>query len=218
MKQFDGWWWPDHERHLLDWMANPKGRMVLNGRSAYQGRKQVAALALVPADKRRTAIDVGGHCGTWSWNLAHWFKKVEAFEPVPEHRECFNVNVTQDNVTLHPYALGDREGTVSISTEDGSSGNSFVKGHGRILMKTLDSFGFENVDFAKIDVEGYEEFVLRGGEQMIERWKPVVVVEQKRSMSQERFGLKPLSAVKFLIDLGYKVADEISGDYFLVPA
>lgn len=218
MKKVGDWWWPDHERHLIEWMANPKGTALINGRLAYQAKKQLRCMDFCPTDRRRVAIDVGGHCGTWSWNLAHWFEKVEAFEPVAEHRECFEKNVTRPNVTLHPYALGDREGMISIVTEDGSSGNSFIKGKGTIPMKTLDSFGFENVDFIKIDVEGAEDFVLRGGEQMIERWKPVVVVEQKRSMSQERFGLKPLSAVKFLIDLGYKVADEISGDYFLVPA
>lgn len=175
----------------------------------------------VPADRRRTAVDVGGHCGTWSFNLAHWFAKVEAFEPVAAHRECFNMNVNgphgiASKVTLHPFALGDREGTVSICTEDGSSGNSFVKGKGEIPMRTLDSFEFTDVDFLKLDVEGYEAFILQGGEMLINRWHPIIVVEQKRTMSVDRFGLKPLSAVKFLIDHGYKTAAEISGDYFMV--
>lgn len=221
MKFADGWWWPDHERHLLDWMTNPKARMILNGRPAYQGKKQAAALSFVPADRRRVAIDVGGHCGTWSWNLAHWFEKVEAFEPVAEHRACFEKNVLETQVvTLYPYALGVDEGMISIVTEDGSSGNSFIKGKGTIPMKTLDSFGFENVDFIKIDVEGAEEFVLRGGAMTIGRWHPTIIVEQKRLMASERFGLKPLGAVKFLIDeFGYKVVAEISGDYILtVPA
>lgn len=219
MKFADGWMFPDHERHLLEWLTNPKARMTINGRVAYQGRKQLRAMDFVPVDRRRVAIDVGGHCGTWSWNLAHWFEKVEAFEPVPEHRECFNVNVNGPHavkVELHPYALGDQEGMISIVTEDGSSGNSFIKGKGTIPMKTLDSFGFENVDFIKIDVEGAEEFVLRGGAMTIGRWHPVIIVEQKRLMASERFGLKPLGAVKFLIDeFGYKVVAEISGDYIL---
>lgn len=216
MKHVMGWWFPDHERHLLEWMANPKGAMVVNGRNAYQAKKQLRAMDFVPKDRRRVAIDVGGHVGTWSFNLAHWFEKVEAFEPVAAHRECFEKNITRANVTLHPFALGDREGTVSISTEIGSSGNSFVKGEGKIPLKTLDSFNFENVDFCKCDCEGFEEFVLRGAEALIEAWKPVIVVEQKRDMSATRYGLKPLSAVKFLIDRGYKTAAEMSGDYIMV--
>src|SRR5665213_3515563 len=93
MKFVDGWHGPDHERHLIDWLANPKARTVINGRVAYQGKKQLAALGLVPKDRRRVAIDVGSHCGTWAWNLAHWFETVEAFEPVPEHRECWEANM-----------------------------------------------------------------------------------------------------------------------------
>lgn len=222
MKKVGNWYFPDHERHLIDWMASPKGYLVINGRESYQGKKQLRAMDFVPKDRRRTAIDIGGHVGLWSFNLAHWFEKVEAFEPVQAHRDCFVENMMAlpepRNVNLNPYALGDREGTVTISTETGSSGNSFVnvKGKGDVQMKTLDSFEFEDVDFMKLDTEGYEEFILRGGEETIRRCWPAIVVEQKRDMSATRFGLAPLSAVKFLIGLGYKTAGEISGDYIMV--
>lgn len=217
MKQADGWFWPDQEQHLLEWMTNPKARMTINGRPAYQGKKQLRAMDFVSADKRRTAIDVGGHIGLWSYNLAHWFEDVEAFEPVALHRECFvkNLDIPQPP-RLHPFALGDREDMISIHTASTSTGDSWVKGKGEIPMKTLDSFGFNDVDFIKIDCEGYEEFVLRGAEATIEAWRPVIVVEQKRDMAT-KFGLKPLGAVKFLIDRGYKTAQEISGDFIMVP-
>jgi FkbM family methyltransferase len=217
MKKVGHWYFPDGEQHLIDWMASPKGHMVINGRDSYQGKKQLRAMDFVPLDKRRTAIDVGAHIGLWSFNLAHWFNSVESFEPVALHRECFRVNLFDAiNVKLHPYALGDREDMISIHTADTSSGDSWVKGKGEIPMKTLDSFGFEDVDFIKIDCEGYEEFVLRGAEALIEAWKPVIVVEQKRDMAT-KFGLKPLGAVKFLIDRGYRTAQEISGDFLMVP-
>jgi FkbM family methyltransferase len=220
MKHVGNWWFPDHEKHLLDWMATPKARVVINGRESYQGRKQLAALELVPKDRRRVAIDVGSHVGLWSWNLSHWFKTVEAFEPVPEHRECWQANMgtRQDEVSLHPYALGDEPGHVSIVTEKGSSGNSMVdiKGKGSVEMRTLDSFGFKDVDLIKIDTEGYEVFVLRGAELTIKASWPVIVVEQKRDHSSSHFKVAPLSAVTLLKSWGYKVAQEISGDYFMV--
>lgn len=215
MKKLHGWQFPDHEMHLPQWFNNPKGKVVLNGRSAYQGQKQLAALEL--CKERRTAVDVGGHIGLWSFNLANWFENVRAFEPVAEHRACFEVNVPFDNVELHAIALGDKPGSVSMTTEMGSSGNTTVAGPGDIPMMTLDSIGLSYVDFIKIDCEGYEENVLRGSERTIERWKPVIIVEQKRDMAT-RFGLKVLGAVEFLTDRGYKVAKEISGDYILVPA
>jgi hypothetical protein len=93
-----------------------------------------------------------------------------------------------------------------------------VKGKGEVEMHTLDSFSFENVDLIKIDTEGFEVFVLRGAEQTIKQWKPVIVVEQKRDHSSSHFGVPALSAVKLLREWGYKVALEQSGDYFMVHA
>jgi FkbM family methyltransferase len=222
MKSVDGWVWPDREKHLIAWMAHPKNRMMLNGRAAYQGKKQLAALAAVARYKGpmlRTAIDVGGHVGLWSYNLAPAFQHVHAFEPVDYLRECFERNMDEQtvNVTLHPVALGAVEGSVSMHTTVDSTGDSWVKGAGEIPMHTLDRFDLGPVDFIKIDVEGYEENVLRGAECTIVRDRPVICVEQKRDMAS-RFGLQPLGAVKFLQSLGYRVEQEIGGDFLMVAA
>ena len=222
MKFVDSWWFPDHEQHLPQWMATPKARMIINGRPAYQGKKQLAVLAAVAQTKPdwppRTAVDVGGHIGLWSFNLAPAFLQVHAFEPVAAHRECFTRNVNAPNVTLHHCALGLAEGSVSIKTAPTSSGDSWVSGAGEIPMHTLDSFQLVDVDLIKIDCEGYEENVLRGAVETIKRDRPVVMVEQKRDMATSRFGLQPLGAVNFLLEMGYRVERELSGDYLVVPA
>lgn len=221
MKFVDSWYFPDGETHLPQWMATPKARMIINGRPAYQGKKQLAAIAECGRLKRtHVAIDVGGHIGLWSYNLGHTFGRVHAFEPVAAHRACFEKNMIpaiDEKVILHACALGMHEGRVSIKTAPTSSGDSWVSGDGDIPMHTLDSFGFEHVDLIKIDCEGYEENVLRGGMQTISTWRPVVMVEQKRDMASSRFGLQPLGAVQLLLDMGYTVAAELSGDYLLTP-
>lgn len=227
MKLVDGWYFPDGESHLPQWMANPKVRMMLNGRAAYQGQKQVAAMDL--CKNFRTAIDVGGHIGLWSFNLAHRFQKVAAFEPVKAHRDCFYANLPDAygdamddrgmalyDVRLHACALGDREGSVSIRTEPTSSGDSRVDGPGEIPMHRLDSFGFNDVDLIKIDVEGTEMHVIRGAEETIVRNMPVIIVEQKPGHAQ-RYGLGEKDAVPYLESLGYRLVKEMSGDFILVP-
>lgn len=215
MKQTHDWWWPDHERHMPAWMDSPKNRLKMNGRWTYQGKKQLATLK--HCRRFRTAVDVGGHVALWTFNFAHAFKHVHAFEPVAAHRECFVKNTAGlVNITLHGVALGDHEGSVSIWTEPGSSGNSFVKGSGDIPMRTLDSFELADVDLIKIDCEGYERNVILGGEQTIKTCKPTIIVEQKRDMSL-KFGIPTLDAVKLLQEWGYTVAEEISGDYIMVP-
>lgn len=217
MKQTHGWWWPDHEMHMIAWMNSPKNRVQLNGRWTYQGRKQIATLK--HCKHFRAAVDVGAHVGLWSYNFAHSFGAVFAFEPVAAHRECFERNMVgvSQHVHLHAIALGAEDGMVSMWSEKGSSGNTQVDGSGDIPMKTLDSFVLPDVDLIKIDCEGFEENVLRGAVETIARCKPTIIVEQKRDMAS-RFGLPLLGAVDFLKGLGYKVAEEISGDYIMVPA
>jgi len=219
----DSWWFPSHEQHLPAWMATPKARMIINGRPAYQGKKQLAAIAECGRlGRTRTAIDVGGHIGLWSFNLAHTFERTVAFEPVQDHRACFARNceaqLASGKLVLEACALGMEEGAVSIHTAPTSSGDSWVKGSGDIPMHTLDSFALEDVDLIKTDTEGYEENVLRGGLVTITTWRPVIMVEQKRDMASERFGLGKLGAVQLLLDMGYRVAAELSGDYLCVPA
>lgn len=219
MKLAHGWMWPDHEKHLIDWIAE-NGNLVLNGRKSYQGGKQL--LALKHCRSFHTAVDIGAHIGLWSFNLAQRFEVVHAFEPVAEHRECFAKNVTADEVVLHDCALGATEGYVRMVVTDGSSGDSKVfvgdeiTTQATVSMRMLDSFNLRDVDFIKVDCEGYEENVLRGAEQTILHWKPTVIVEQKRDMAT-RFGLQPLGAIEYLKWLGYKQAAEHGGDYVMVP-
>ncbi len=222
MKQADGWWWPDGERHMLDWMANPKNRMILNGRPSYQGKKQVAVLDAL-GKRRGTMIDVGAHIGLWSYNFVHWMQDIVAFEPA-EQGDCFVGNMPPQllgKIVLHRCALGEKEKLVSIRVNPSSTGDSWVDGDApagkaRVEQKTLDSFQIANVDLIKVDCEGYEEFVLRGAEETIKRWKPVICVEQKRDMAR-KFDLKPLGALTYLysLGLGYTTVTELSGDYIL---
>lgn len=210
MKKFDHWFFPDHEQHLIENMLKVNRRV--DGRLAYQYVKFEAAFKL--CRQFRTCVDIGAHVGLFSFWAAKMFTRVDAFEPVDAHRECFRANVKAGNVDLHAYALGALPGKVSIATTKGSSGDSKVAPGDDVEMRTLDSFQFTDVDLLKIDVEGFEENVIVGGYETISRWKPLVIVEQKRLMAT-RFNLQPLGAVKVLQGMGYKVLQELSGDYIL---
>jgi len=219
VKEFGGWQLPDHEEHLLGWFR--KTNDVASGRQRYQGKKQ--QLALQWCKKFRTAVDVGGHVGLWSYYLASHFATVHAFEPVAEHRECFAVNVTAGNVTMHACALGERDGLIAMNTKPNSSGDSVVMGHsmlaavagsGDIPMRRLDDFNFQDVDFLKIDCEGYELFVLRGATELLNRCRPCIIVEQKPGHAQ-KFGLQETEAVPYLESLGATLRKVISGDFIM---
>lgn len=203
---------PDGESHLQKWMQTKNERV--DGRLAYQHNKLSAATSY--CKQFRNAVDVGAHIGLWSRNLARKFAHVYAFEPMAAHRECFTLNVDAFNVTLYPVALGESEGAVSMHTNPTSSGDTWIDGTGDVPMNTLDSFGLDDVDFLKADAEGYELFVMRGGENTIKRCRPVIIVEQKPGRA-EKFGLGRTDAVTYLQSLGYTLTQEMSGDYILTP-
>lgn len=225
MIRHQGIWLPDGETHLTAWMD--KAGEIVDGKGTYQIKKLRAALARCRSF--RTAVDVGAHVGMWSMQLAKRFQRVEAFEPVPEHRACFDRNMLRPysqeddeggwyaGVSLHACALGDHEGLVRIDTAPTSSGDSKVGGPGDIRLCTLDSFNLHEVDFIKLDCEGYEYFALKGGEATIRRDGPTIIVEQKPGRGQQ-FGLTETAAVDWLKSLGYHCAEVLAGDYIMVRA
>lgn len=46
-----------------------------------------------------------------------------------------------------------------------------------IKIKTLDSYMFKKIDLIKIDTEGFEFEVLKGGEASIKKYKPIIIFE-----------------------------------------
>jgi FkbM family methyltransferase len=172
----------------------------------------------------RVALDIGAHCGLWTRVLARMFRTVHAFEPVPAHRDCFAQNLAdarRENVYLWPYALGNTRHHVSLHTGPSSSGDTYIKpgGEHSAQMQTLDFFedvnlGAEPIDFIKIDCEGYELFVLEGGEELIRRHKPCIIVEQKPGKGRQ-FNLDDTAAVSLLESWGAFKMKEISGDYIM---
>jgi len=215
MKQCGGIWLPDHEEHLLPFLMD-RGKWI-DGRGTYQRHKLEAALGW--CKQFRTAIDVGAHVGLWSMQLVKRFQRVFSFEPIAEHRACFERNLAgAGNYTLVGAAVGALPGAVDMHTTMGSSGDSWVKNEvgGEVQMVRLDdqAGAFGDVDFIKLDCEGYELFALRGGEALLKRSRPCVIVEQKPGRAQ-KWGLEETGAVDYLRGLGAHLRATISGDYIL---
>jgi FkbM family methyltransferase len=218
MKREIGWFFPDGEKHLPEWMvrANQRRHDVLQ----YQFKKYEAALAFTK--QRRLAIDVGANIGLWSKNMVEDFEILHAFEPVPKYIECWRQNMLGEvNAELHEFALGTKADIVSLTNVTPNSfGDTIIAPKGDkniatdIEMRSLDSFGLKSVDFIKIDCEGYEVNVLLGSEHTIRRDKPVVIVEQKPGNGLQ-FGFGDQDAVELLKDWGATLRTEISGDFIL---
>lgn len=221
MKQIRGIWLPDDDDHFEGHLlAGPE----FEDAGTYQWKKIDSALKLVHPQRKRVAVDVGAHVGLWSRVLARSFETLIAFEPMPDLAACWLKNmdhIDQANVTLHPQAVGSTPGYLHIVRVQGNSGNCRVQADNegladmvlRIPSVTLDDvLEDETVDFLKIDVEGWELHVLAGGAHVIQRDKPLIVVEQKPGHA-ERYGVGRLAAVDLLRTWGASVLWEKAGDF-----
>lgn len=208
MKNVQNVWLPDEEHEITKFLE----AVQVDGVGVYQYGKLLAALRLVK--NWRAAVDVGAHCGLWTMQLCKRFERVYAFEPVERHRECLALNAP--GAVVYPYALGNGVGKVRLSKGIKSTGDTHISRDGEYVaeIKKLDSFDLQDVDFMKIDCEGYEMFVLLGGEELIDRCRPVVIVEQKPNKGK-LYGFGDTEAVDWLEAKGYKLRGEIAGDYIL---
>jgi FkbM family methyltransferase len=177
----------------------------------YQRKKY--KMAMEHTRSRRRALDIGAHIGLWSLDMVRDFEVVEAFEPVATHRECFLKNVKGAN--LYPFACGDKPDRVSFGTpQEGHTGHTVVVPGDDVEVVVLDDYKFTDVDFIKVDCEGYELFVLKGAEKTILENKPTIVVEQKTGNGQ-RYGLGEKDAVSYLKELGMVQKSVMSGDHIM---
>jgi FkbM family methyltransferase len=178
------------------------------------------------ATKRRVAIDVGASYGFVSEYLAGAFHKVKSFEIVPQIRECLIENVSYRAlaaVEVFPYGLGEEEGEIDVYFNPIYTGHSSHYKNIDIQndeplqceVRTLDSFEFDEVDFIKIDVEGFELQVLRGALETIKRHRPVITTEhsmQTPSAVKNSFGV-----VELMESLDYEYIRTIGGDFIWSP-
>lgn len=164
------------------------------------------------------ALDIGAALGSYCWILKNKSKKVFAFEPGSLHFNylnkvnfCSNIEVVNCAVGAMPdkkvmYTAGaDNEAmhTATLSKSNPVSSASNVV-ETNVEQIALDSF-FENqinecddIDFIKIDVEGYELEVLEGGRRLIDTFHPLIICE-----IEWRHNDRYKEVFQFLFNLGY---------------
>ena len=168
------------------------------------------------ARSRRRALDIGAHVGFWSEWLAREFSQVDAFEPHALMRQCFAANVMHANVTLHSCGLGDSDRRVAMNFNPVNSGMTHVGADAPDgeQIRTLDGFGFDDVDFVKIDTEGYEISVLRGAEATLRRCRPLILIEEFDEYLT-RYGEAGDSALRLVQQFGARIVAELPDNNFL---
>lgn len=166
-------------------------------------RRLVAAALRRGAGKCRRAVDAGAHIGTWTIELSARFLAVDAFEPEPENFACLKVNCAGlSNVAVRNHALGRTRKRGRLINLGANSGTPFVVEGGNVEVLPLDEYGYEDLDFIKIDVEGMEGEVLLGAEKTLVRCKPLVFFEDN-GLGPVHYGSGWRDPKDLLSSLGY---------------
>lgn len=108
--------------------------------------------------------------------------KVTTFEPQPAIFNILKKNLELNAVNAEPcnFALGEYEGKATIAKYDSSNTGATAlmpTAEGQLPIRSVDSLLYDDVNFMKIDVEGFEESVLKGARETIKRNKPIIWIE-----------------------------------------
>lgn len=176
----------------------------------WKGEVEVKLLPYL-VNRGRNAVDAGANKGTYSYFLGRLAQHVYAYEPNPKMFDIL-AKTASHKITVSPIALSNRSGTAILrvpisaaggySNQGASLSETKVSGKfGSVEVKTrrLDECGHKNIGFIKIDVEGFEQEVLEGGFETIERDKPVLLIEM-----EERHNKLPIEqSLAAVMKLGY---------------
>ena len=140
-------------------------------------------------------FDIGANIGVFTCFAANVVKKVKffAFEPVSMVFDILKKNTeSYRNIEIFQLSLGSREETKEILIRTWNPGYSTIKDSAvqrpkesfdikeNIKISKLDNIvnklNLEKINFIKIDVEGYEVEVLRGGIETIKKFRPTIGV------------------------------------------
>ena len=161
------------------------------------------------------AVDVGAHYGTMLSAILRRSPdgRHVAFEAMPDKTRFLRRRFPE--VEVHECALGAEPGTIEFFVNEKRSGFSSMARHGdegdrfrqiTVERRTLDRLLADGppVHFLKVDVEGAEEQVFRGGRAFLEKHGPLILFECGPS-GAAAFGAEPVGVFDVLAELDYDV-------------
>lgn len=156
-------------------------------KSYYEFENMVKVLDFLPENCAHI-VDVGANIGNHSiyYSKSSKVLKTFSFEPIPDTFKILKKNIElnnlNDTVSLFNLGLSDCNGFAKIENYNLKSigSTSLIKSKdGNIELKAFDDINLDNnrLDLVKIDVEGYEKNVIKGMEESLKLFSPIIQIE-----------------------------------------
>jgi FkbM family methyltransferase len=170
-----------------------------------------------------TVLDIGANIGLVSLCLSKLVGDkgtVHAFEPNPALQTLLRETLARNrafNVRLHPIALGAEQGQLKLRIPKWNMGAASLSRNKDLpewdcdvqevpvsrLSDIVAQETIRSIRFIKIDVEGFEAEVFRGGQDVLREIRPeVILFEMNGRLSEEAVSDQPV--IKILHDFGYE--------------
>lgn len=191
---------------------------LLSGPGNYLSKNVDAQRAFTHVRKWRTAVQAGGHIGTWPVMLGALFQTVVTFEPEADNFTCLVANLSErskGNVFPVRGCVGRKRAPVGLRKSAKSTGQHRVGTGEMVPCFRIDDLGFADLDALFLDVEGFEVAALQGAHRTLERCRPVVMVEENRRCLDQGFQLG--DAGRLLERLGYRKVAAVNEDLVFAP-
>lgn len=151
--------------------------------------------------------DVGGYHGFYSV-IASSRCDISCFEMDPACADIIRENLELNGSNWEVIEAPVWSGRKTLDFQASGSGQDSVgSGHESKQAITLDQYYRDRPkpDIVKVDVEGAEMRVLRGGEKVLRDTKPQLFIEIHRGKRIEDFGSSEIKLAEFLENLGYEI-------------
>ncbi len=162
------------------------------------------------------ALDIGANLGIFACRVASLGHRVHAFEPMPDTFARLEKNIfaneLEDLVRANLIGIGDEEGFAEFERPAKSPGQSRMTLSGgpdvtRVPLTTLDRYmereSIPFVDFLKIDVEGMETRVIRGGRKVFQEKRIGTALIEVCPWNLRHAGTSPKELFLEIDSLGY---------------
>ncbi|MDB5238943.1 MAG: putative Methyltransferase FkbM family [Candidatus Parcubacteria bacterium] len=155
-------------------------------------------------------VDAGANIGTYSVRAGQYLKhgQVISFEAHPLIFSYFERNIKLNglrNVRLCNVALGAENGETEMAYSSKNAGETHIATPGEqkisVPLRTLDSalmeMSIREIDYLKIDVEGFELPLLKGSKEIVRNSKKIIIQTELNNKHAQRYN----NSVKDLTDL-----------------
>ncbi len=196
-------WWPRGETSCYEWTKK---------------ELDLPEHLMQHVKNKQVIVQAGGNMGWFTQIYAQHFERVYVFEPDNINFLCLTLNNPERHVMKYQACLGNERNLVTVTFREHDRGKNHIAGdrdlekitkkgkrEDKIPTLLIDDLNLDACSYIHLDIEGFEWFALEGAKQTIEKFQPIIAIEDAGHGVRYE---KPFEEIKKLLSqYNYKIID-----------